>query len=315
MPAMDRNSLFREAFLERIGTCPSENVPLSAMSSFGIGGPADLFFEAGTEPELEGAVSLAASEKVPFYVIGGGYNLLFDDAGYRGLIIRNRLDGVRREGHRLTVLSGTSLSCVLRETIEAGLAGLEFLAGIPGTVGGAVCGNAGAYGWSIGDVLESARLFSPGGEPRTVPRDALGFGYRDSALKRKGGIALSATLLCSPGDRRESEARVRGILEKRWAKHPPHGTACAGSYFKNSSSGSGARIAAGQLLEQAGARGLAVGDAAVSDVHCNFIINKGDARASDVLALAGELKERVNKMFGVLLEEEVIYLRADASML
>jgi len=311
---MDRKSLFREAFLEKFGTLPSENVPLSAMSSFGIGGPADLFFEARTEDELEGSVSLAASEKYPYYVIGGGYNLLFDDAGYRGLIVRNRLEGVRREGHRLDVLSGTSLACVLREAIEAGLTGLEFLAGIPGTVGGAVYGNAGAYGWSIGDVLETARLFSPEGGLRTVPRDALGFGYRDSALKREGGIVLSAKLLCTPGDRRESEARVRDILEKRWAKHPPHGTACAGSYFKNSSPASGARIAAGQLLEQAGARGLAVGDAAVSEVHCNFIINKGNARASDVLALAGQLKDRVYQKFGVRLEEEVIYLRADASM-
>lgn len=312
--AMDRKSLFREAFLEKLGISPSENVPLSAMSSFGIGGPADLFFEAGTESELEAAVSLAASEKYPYYVIGGGFNLLFDDAGYRGIIVRNRLDGVRREGHRLSVQSGTSLACVLREAIEAGLAGLEFLAGIPGTVGGAVCGNAGAYGWSIGDVLETASLFSASGGIRTVSRAALGFGYRDSALKKGAGIVLSASLLCSPGDRRESEARVRAILEKRWAKHPPHGTACAGSYFKNCSSASGARVAAGQLLEQAGARGLSVGDAAVSDVHCNFIINKGSARASDVLALAAELKERVYQMFSVRLEEEVIYLRADASM-
>jgi UDP-N-acetylmuramate dehydrogenase len=311
---MDRRSLFREAFLEKLGVSPSENVPLSAMSSFGIGGPADLFFEARTGSELETAVSLAASEKYPYYVIGGGFNLLFDDAGYRGLIVRNRLDGVRRDGPRLSVQSGTNLACVLREAIEAGLTGLEFLAGIPGTVGGAVYGNAGAYGWSIGDVLETASLFSPSDGLRTASREELGFGYRDSALKRGGGIVLSATLLCSPGDRQESEARVRGILEKRWAKHPPHGTACAGSYFKNCSSASGARVAAGQLLDQAGARGLSVGDAAVSDVHCNFIINKGNARASDVLALAAELKDRVYEMFSVRLEEEVIFLRADASM-
>ena len=134
--AMDRKSLFREAFLEKLRVSPSENVPLSAMSSFGIGGPADLFFEATTESDLEAAVSLAASEKYPYYVIGGGFNLLFDDAGYRGIIVRNRLDGVRREGPRLSAQSGTSLACVLREAIEAGLTGLEFLAGIPGTVGG-----------------------------------------------------------------------------------------------------------------------------------------------------------------------------------
>jgi len=312
---MDRKTLVRAAFLERIGSAPSENVPLSAMSSFGIGGPADLFFEARTEDELEKAVSLAAAEEYPCYVIGGGNNLLFDDAGYRGLILRNRLEGIVREGHRLRVLSGTGLACVLREALAAGLSGLEFLAGIPGTVGGAVYGNAGAYGWSIGDVLESADLFSPSGECRSVPREALGFGYRDSALKKGGGIVLSTVLMCSPGDGRESEARIREILEKRRAKHPPLGTACAGSYFKNSCSASGARVAAGKLLEEAGARGRSVGDAAVSDVHCNFIVNRGDAKARDVLCLAEELKERVFRAFGIRLEEEVIYLRADASML
>ena len=312
---MEPKRRFQKAFLAKFGVLPSENTPLSAMSSFGIGGPADLFFEARTEADLEAAISLAVSEQYPFYVIGGGYNLLFDDAGYRGLIIRNRLDGVVQDGYRLRALSGTSLSSVLREALSAGLTGLEFLAGIPGTVGGAIYGNAGAYGWSIGDVLETANLFFPGDGHKAAPRDTLAFGYRDSALKRGGGIVLSAVLVCSPGDRAESEARIRGILEKRWAKHPPVGTACAGSYFKNSCSAGGARIAAGQLLDQAGARGLAVGDAAVSDVHCNFIINKGNARSADVLALAAILKEKVFETFGVRLEEEVIHLRADASML
>ena len=312
---MEPKRRFQKAFLAKFGVLPSENTPLSAMSSFGIGGPADLFFEARTEADLEAAISLAVSEQYPFYVIGGGYNLLFDDAGYRGLIIRNRLDGVVQDGYRLRALSGTSLSSVLREALSAGLTGLEFLAGIPGTVGGAIYGNAGAYGWSIGDVLETANLFFPGDGHKAAPRDTLAFGYRDSALKREGGIVLSAVLVCSPGDRAESEARIRGILEKRWAKHPPVGTACAGSYFKNSCSAGGARIAAGQLLDQAGARGLAVGDAAVSDVHCNFIINKGNARSADVLALAAILKEKVFETFGVRLEEEVIHLRADASML
>jgi len=312
---MDRRSLFKGAFLERTGASLSENVPLSAMSSFGIGGSADLFFEARTEAELESAVALAVAERYPYYVIGGGNNLLFDDAGYRGIIIRNRLEGLVRGEGKLAVLSGTGLPCVLREALEASFSGLEFLAGIPGTLGGAVYGNAGAYGWSLGDVLETATVLRPGGERKTLSRDGLGFGYRDSALKKAGGIVLSATLLCPPGDSRESEKKIREILEKRRINHPPLGTACAGSYFKNSCSATGARIAAGRLLEQAGARGLAVGDAAVYDGHCNFIINRGNARSSDVRALAEDLKERVARMFGVRLEEEVIYLRADASML
>jgi len=312
---MDPKSSFRQAFLEKLGPGLSENVPLQAMSSFGIGGPADLFFEARTEDELEAAVSLAVSWKYPFYVIGGGNNILFDDAGYRGLIIRNRLEGVSPGEGRLTVLSGTGLPCVLREALGASLTGLEFLAGIPGTVGGAVYGNAGAYGWSIGDTVETAVVLRPGGERRTLAREGLGFGYRDSALKKAAGIILAATLSCTPGDARESEAKIRDILEKRRAKHPPLGTACAGSYFKNFSPSSGERIAAGQLLERAGARGLSVGDAAVYEGHCNFIINRGNARAADVLALAAELKDRVDRMSGIRLEEEVIFLRADASML
>ncbi len=315
MTAMDRKNAFERAFLEAVGSSLSRNVPLSALSSFGIGGPADLFFEALNEDELAKAVALAFAEKFPFYVIGGGYNLLFDDAGYRGLVIRNRLQGVHQDGPCLNVLSGTSLSCVLTEAINAGLTGLEFLAGIPGTVGGAIYGNAGAYGWSIGDVLRWATILWPDGDRKTVGREALGFGYRDSLLKKKPGIVLKAALLCTPGDRAESEARIKEILAKRWAKHPPHGTACAGSYFKNSCSATGARIAAGQLLEQAGARGMSVGDAAVSDVHCNFLINRGNARAADVLALGAELKDLVQRRYGLRLEEEVIYLRADASMI
>ncbi len=314
---MDRKTLFREAFLERLGSSLSENVPLSAMSSFGIGGPADLFFEARTEDELRAAVALAVEERYPFFVIGGGNNLLFDDAGYRGIIIRNRLEGLARGEDRLTVLSGTGLPCVLREALDASLGGLEFLAGIPGTVGGAIYGNAGAYGSSIGDVLESATVLRPGGKTETLSRDEMGFGYRDSALKKAGnqGIVLSAVLLSSPADRRASETKIRDILEKRRTKHPPLGTACAGSYFKNSCSATGMRIAAGQLLERAGAKGMAIGDAAVYEGHCNFIINKGNARSSDVLTLAAQLREKVYRAFGVRLEEEVIFLRADASML
>jgi UDP-N-acetylmuramate dehydrogenase len=312
---MDRQTQFREAFLEKLGTKPSENVPLSALSSFGIGGPADFFFEARTEAELQAAVALAVGEKYPFYVIGGGNNILFDDAGYRGLLIRNRLEGIVKEEGRIRVLSGTGLPAILREALTAGLSGLEFLAGIPGTVGGAVYGNAGAYGFSIGDVLETATVLYPDGERLARTREALRFGYRDSALKHGvGGIILDAVLLCSPGDTRASEAKIHEILEKRRTKHPPLGTASAGSWFKNSCSATGERIAAGQLLEQAGARGLSVGDAAVYERHCNFIINKGNARSRDVLLLAEELKDRVYRKFGVRLEDEVIYLRADASV-
>ena len=312
---MERKALFREAFLEAFGAPPSENVPLAALSTFGIGGPADFFFEARSADELNRALNLAAKERYPFYVIGGGSNMLFDDAGFRGLVIRNRLEGQERRDNRLRVFSGTGLGALLKEMLSSGLSGLEFLAGIPGTVGGAVHGNAGAFGSSIGDFLEEATVLAPGGRPRTVPRRDLGFGYRLSSLQTDRGVVLEAVLLCSDGDRKGSEEKIKDILEKRRTKHPPYGTACAGSYFKNPCSPSGEKVAAGRLLEQAGARVLSVGDAAVYENHCNFVINKGNARSRDVLRLAEDLKDRVFRKFGVRLEEEVIYLRADASWL
>lgn len=310
---MDRKALFREAFRERLGIPPSENVPLSAMSSFGIGGPADFFFEARTEEDLKKALAAAFKEKVPCYVIGGGTNILFDDAGYRGLIVRNRLEGVVREEGRLRVLAGTQLTAVVSEALGAGLAGLEFLAGIPGTLGGAVSGNAGAFGAAIGDRVAWAALLSPGGVRTTVGRESLAFGYRTSALRQKPVVVLDAVLLCSPGDRKASEAKVRDILERRKSKQPPWGTPSAGSYFKNPCSATGVKTAAGYLLEQAGAKGLAVGDAAVYEGHCNFIVNRGNATSADVLRLAGEMKDRVFRTFGIRLEEEVIHLEAGAS--
>jgi len=312
---MDPKNRFREAFLEEIKAPLSDNVPLSAMSSFGIGGPADLFFEAFAEDDLSRAITLAVREKYPFYVIGGGNNVLFDDEGYRGLIIRNRLEGISRDEGRLTVLSGTHLAAVLRETLAAGLSGLEFLAGIPGTIGGALYGNAGAFGSCLGDFLEKVLLLGKDGSRTTAAREHLGFGYRTSALKGAGTVVLRAVLACSDGDRKTSEARIREVLEHRRSKHPPWGTACAGSYFKNPWPPAADRLPAGRLLEQAGARGLAVGDAAVYEKHCNFIVNKGNARSRDVLLLAEELKERVFRQSGVRLEEEVIHVRADASWL
>ncbi len=310
--AVDRNQAFREALTERFGDAYSVNVPLAAMSSFEIGGPADFFYEAHSLDDLLAAVALAVREKAPYYVIGGGSNMLFDDRGFRGLIIRNRAEGVTAGEGRLRVLAGTSLSALLRAALRAGLTGLEFLAGIPGTLGGAVAGNAGAFDRCLADVLETADVLEKDGTRRTFSRGDLHFQYRYSALREGGGIVLEAVLMSSPGDRKASEALMRGFLQKRREKHPPWGTACAGSYFKNPCQPDGCKIAAGRLLEEVGARGMSVGGAAVYDKHCNFIINKGDATSRDVLLLAQELKERVLARFGIRLEEEVIHLPADA---
>jgi UDP-N-acetylmuramate dehydrogenase len=306
---------FRAAFLETVGRPPAAAVELAALSSFRIGGPADFLFEARSQEDLKKAVALAVRENFPFYVIGGGFNILFDDAGYRGLVVRNKAEGVECAEGRLTVLSGTNLSSLLEDMQIRGLAGLEFMAGIPGTAGGAVVGNAGAFGQSIGDAVEAAVLLEPGGGERRLSREELGFGYRRSSLQKDHAVVLRAVLRAAAGDPRVAESKVRDYLEKRRAKHPPRGTACAGSFFKNPCLPSGEKVAAGKLLDQAGARGMAVGGAAVYEGHCNFIINTGKARASDVLLLARKLKERVFAMSGVRLEEEVVYLPATASML
>jgi len=260
-------------------------------------------------------VALAVREGFPFYVIGGGYNILFDDEGYRGLIIRNRADGVSISGGRLTVLAGTGLQTLLQEAVAGGLGGLEFLAGIPGTLGGALYSNAGAFGSSLGDFIEEAFLLSAGGGERRLSREDFGFGYRSSSLQRDHGLVLRAVVRAESGDRQASQKKIGDFMERRKAKHPPWGTACAGSFFKNPCSPAGEKTAAGRLLEEAGARGMRVGGAAVYEGHCNFIINAGHATARDVLVLARELKERVFETSGVRLEEEVVYLPATASML
>jgi UDP-N-acetylmuramate dehydrogenase len=216
---------------------------------------------------------------------------------------------------RVTVASGTGLSFLLQFTLTGGLGGLEFLAGIPGTVGGALAGNAGAFGQSIGDSLEEAVLVDQAGGERKLARQDLGFGYRTSSLQKSHAVVLRAIINAAPGDSKASEAKIKDYLEKRRAKHPPWGTACAGSYFKNPCSPAGEKVAAGRLLEQAGAKGLSVGGAAVYEGHCNFIVNTGSARARDVLQLAEEMKTRVFGMSGIRLEEEVIHVPATASML
>jgi UDP-N-acetylmuramate dehydrogenase len=304
-------------FLERTGKNLYTDRPLAELSNFRIGGPADLFFEAANTEELRLAVRAAAEAGVPFYVIGGGYNVLFSDAGYRGLIIKNSGQSVREGRGRLVAGAGTSLATLLQTALARNLRGLEFLAGIPGTVGGAIFGNAGAFGGCIGDRLDEALVLeiAEGQREAAVGRDGLGFGYRHSRLKETRALVLEAAFRAEPGERKESEALIRDYLERRKAKHPPWGTACAGSYFKNPCLPDGRRVAAGELLEKAGAKGLAVGGASVYEGHANFIINRGGATAADVLALAAELKKRVLDRFGVSLEEEVIHVREDASML
>ncbi len=307
---------FTVLFLEHFKRAPRRDVSLRLYSNFRIGGNADFFLEVSSIPDLKSAVSLARKTSLPFCVIGGGYNLLFDDEGYRGLIIKNEARGIEpcAEGE-IAAVSGTPLSQLVQSAVDRRIEGFEFLAGIPGTVGGAVSGNAGAFGRSIGDTVVGAEIFDEAGKARQVAPQDLEFGYRHSLVKRKKAVLLTARFLGRAGDKEEIKNRIAQNLESRKSKHPPENTSCAGSYFKNPMLPDGTKIAAGFLLDQVGAKDLRVGDAAVYAGHANFIINLGNASAREVRFLARELKERVKAKFGLELDEEVIYLPATSSKL
>ena len=300
-------------FEKAVGKPALRGVSLKEFSHFRIGGPADLFFEATGEQELVDAVRFAQDNGLPFRVIGGGTNLLFDDSGYRGLILRNSVKGFRMLGgtSRLAVSSGSTLEELTAFCVDQELGGLEFLVGIPGTLGGAVYGNAGAFDRNIGQTLTEARLLTRSGEITRVDQAFFSFAYRTSSLKSSGHILLEAVL--------EGHAKKRGAIQeahsefrrKRENRHPPWEVACAGSYFKNPVLPSGEKVPAAFLLDQVGAKGMKVGGAEVYSGHANFIINQGGAGSKDVQELAARLKEQVKARFEVVLEEEVIYLPAD----
>lgn len=303
-------------FSETLGKALKQSIPLKDHSNFRIGGMADYFFEASSTFEFVNAVRLARECSLSYYVIGGGYNILFDDDGFRGLIIKNAVKGLRRERQKeeVEVLSGTPLKDLVRFSVEDSLSGFEFLAGIPGTVGGAVFGNAGAFGENIGRFLKKALLLNEKGEEVRVKREYFSFNYRHSFLKQKHDLLLKAIFVLQEGERKKIKEGIEENLKKREKKHPPEDTACAGSYFKNPVFPDGKKVTAAYLLEQVGAKGLVIGGAAVLPSHSNFIVNLEKATSRDVLSLASELKRRVKEKYGIGLEEEVIFLPADSSM-
>ena len=304
---------FREKFQKYVGKPLLEGILLRDLSNFRIGGPADYFFEARTAVDLRAAVRAARESGLPHYVMGGGFNLLFDDAGFRGLLIKLGLRGIDLLGTgdgRIRAAAGEPIGDIVEFSAARGFEGFEFLAGIQGTVGGAVFGNVGAFGRAIGDFLEEALLLGADGAEFRVGRDFFEFGYRHSKLKARHDLLLEAVFWLKPGNLEAIQSKISEYLALREGKHPPPETAYAGSFFKNPVGPDGTKTAAGYLLEQAGARGRRVGGAAVSACHCNFLVNENNATARDVLALAVELKTRVRAKFGIDLEEEVIFLPA-----
>jgi UDP-N-acetylmuramate dehydrogenase len=300
------------------------NVPLARFTTFRIGGPAKLFAEASNAIELAECYERAQKDGLPVFVFSGGSNILFSDDGFFGLVVRLIDGGLQiHSGSRMSVGAGKSLSEAVLFACESGLSGIEKLSGIPGSVGGAVRGNAGAFGVEIGDRIISVKtLHTETGMVREYSQAECGFGYRFSMFKsRPEYVILSAELQLFPTMNSGvllSEAQE--IRDKREEKHPQE-VFCAGSFFVNPivddealrrefAKDSGKqpkdeRLPAGWLIDQAGLRGKAIGHAKMSEIHPNYLINTGGATAEDVITLASIVKQRVRDEFGVQLKEEV----------
>jgi len=294
---------------DRLGDLVEFDKPMAPLTSFGTGGPARCFVSAGSADQLGQAIHAARDLALEFVVIGGGSNLLISDNGYDGLVVRVEVKGFRVEGNSNIIAgAGEDLSALVSFASKHALSGVEFAAGIWGTVGGAIYGNAGAYGGQIGNLVEWVELVTRDGQSRREEADYCCFGYRDSYLKRSHEVIVEACLALRPGDESQIRAKVDEILAVREAKFPPSGT--AGCFFKNipDPSQEHGKLPAGRLLEEAGAKDLAVGGARVFDGHANIIVNTGGATSKEIRALADKMKEKVFNRFGISLEEEVVQI-------
>ena len=272
---------------------------LAPHTSLRIGGPADYFLRVATEKDLVGAIQVAREHELPVFVMGGGTNLLVADEGIRGLVLHNGWRETSVEGTTIGASSGTELAHVAAVAAKAGIVGLEWMATVPGTVGGAVHGNAGAFGSETADVLVDAELMDLNGDAWRVPADELGYAYRTSKLQGTPTICVRARFRGAAGDRATAVRRIKEMANERMKKQPlaqPN----TGSIFRNPSGDH-----AGRLIEAAGLKGKRVGGAMVSEKHANFIVNTGDASADDVRALMKLCQTEVERRFGVRLIPEV----------
>lgn len=288
--------------LNTLGVPYQADVSLAPFSTFHIGGPASIVAEPQTEAQLI-AILRAVRESGGFsLVLGRGSNLLFPDEGIRGVVIRTAaVDEVRIDGHMLTAEGGATLTAITRAAQKAGLSGLEFAYGIPGTLGGALFMNAGAYGGQMSDVVVSVRLYDADqNRVFTLSRDQMAFAYRHSVLQaHPEWTVLSATVTLTPDDAELIDARMRDYMARRKEKQPLD-LPSAGSAFKRP-----VGAFAGALIEQCGLKGHSVGGAMVSPKHAGFIVNTGDATARDVLTLMQEVRARVLDEHGIELESEI----------
>lgn len=281
-----------------------ENVPLAPLISFKVGGPARFLCEPGTVGQFSEAVDWARNNGVPYFILGKGTNLVFSDAGYPGLVLypgRSFTD-IHWEGSRVTAQAGALLSTVVTQSVNRGWAGIQHLAGIPGTVGGGTFINAGAFGQELKEVIVSVTSSTSAGGIQVRDNAACGFGYRHSRFFELGEIILETVMEFRAGDSEALKAEMRETLLKRKDKQPLH-LPNAGSMFKRPPG-----QFAGTLIEKAGLKGLRLGGAMVSDKHANFMVNAGGATAQDIYDLSSEVIARVAAHSGITLEREVIFI-------
>lgn len=278
-----------------------ENEPMSRRTTFRTGGAADWLVEPDTEERLAEVIRLCREHQVPWYILGNGSNLLVGDKGFHGvmIVLGKNWNQVQVTGQTIRAGAGALLYTAAKQALEASLTGLEFASGIPGTVGGAVVMNAGAYGGEICQVLKKVRVLTKDGLVETLDASELELGYRTSCILSRGYVILEAELFLEPGSQEEIRSRMQDYAGRRREKQPLEYPS-AGSTFKRPEG-----YFAGKLIEEAGLRGYGVGGAQVSEKHCGFVINRGGATAADIVELCRQVKERVFRNSGVELELEV----------
>ncbi len=270
-------------------------------TTFRVGGPADYFVMPESSGEVQQVISLCREEKMPYYVIGNGSNLLVSDEGYRGVILQiyRTMSRIEAEGTLIRAQAGALLSAIAAKAYENSLTGFEFAAGIPGTIGGASVMNAGAYGGEMKDVIRSVTVLDQDGKMRKIEREDLEMGYRTSIISKEGYITLEAEIELSEGKPGEIKALMDDLRTRRVTKQPLEYPS-AGSTFKRPEG-----YFAGKLIQDTGLAGFQVGGAQVSEKHCGFVINKENATAADIDSLMRQVSEKVKEKFGVTLEPEV----------
>lgn len=299
--------MLSSTFIENLSRIvPKESIVLNELMSrhttFRVGGEAACLIKVLNSKELSKIITFLRQTEHEFFVLGNGSNLLVSDNGYEGVVLKleGEFSEIKTDGLKIISGAGASLAAVARTAMEEGLTGMEFASGIPGTMGGAIVMNAGAYDGEMKQVVKEVTVMDQEGNVLVLDNDTMEFGYRTSVIKNRPFIVLSVVLELQEGEKAEIKKKMDDFAERRREKQPLE-YASAGSTFKRPEG-----YFAGKLIMDAGLRGFSIGGARVSDKHCGFIINTGNASATDIAELIAEVQERVKEQFGVMLEPEII---------